>query len=111
MPLDEAKAAYDRSEGLVLDVVDAGAYAHVAHKIRGARRIDPDTIEDAYRHLPEERPILTYCTCDNDEISARIAYFLRQHGYEAYAIAGGLPAWQEAGYPVAEKEHSAEVGN
>lgn len=105
---DEAKGVYDRGDALVLDVVDAGAYPHVAYEIRGAERIDPDDIEDVYQRLPEKRTILSYCTCDNDEISARVAYFLRKQGYNAYAIAGGLPAWREAGYPVEEKDLIAE---
>lgn len=104
IPIDEAKAVYDEGDVLVLDVVDGDAYPHIADEIRGAERIDPDDIEDAYRRLPEERTILTYCTCDNDEISARVAYFLRKQGYDAYAIEGGLPAWKEMGYPLQEKE-------
>jgi rhodanese-related sulfurtransferase len=33
-----------------------------------------------------------------------VALFLRDQGYEAYAIEGGLEAWKDAGYPVGEKE-------
>jgi rhodanese-related sulfurtransferase len=33
-----------------------------------------------------------------------VALFLRNQGYQAYAIKGGLEAWHEAGYPVEEKE-------
>jgi Fe-Mn family superoxide dismutase len=111
MALDEAKALYDRGEAFVLDVVDAAAYPHVTDEIRGAERVDPDHIEDVYNQLPEGRTILSYCTCDNDEISAGVAYFLRKQGYTAYAIAGGLPAWREAGYPVEEKDMVAENGD
>lgn len=111
MAIDEARAAYDEGDVLILDVVDAGAYPHIAHEIRGARRIDPDDIEEAYRRLPKGRTILTYCTCDNDEISAKVAYFLRKQGYDAYAIEGGLPAWREAGYPVREKDLVTVTGD
>lgn len=109
MPIDEAKVAYDEGEVLILDVVDAGAYPHISYEIRGAERIDPDDIEEAYEQLPEERTILSYCTCDNDEISAKVAYFLRKQGYDAYAIEGGLPAWREADYPMQEKDGVALV--
>ena len=111
MAVEEAREVYDRGGALVLDVVDAGAYPHVTHEIQGAERIDPDDIEAVYRRLPEARTILTYCTCDNDEISARVAYFLRKKGYDAYAIEGGLSAWQEAGCPVAEKEWETQSAN
>lgn len=30
--------------------------------------------------------------------------FMREKGYEAYAIDGGLHKWREKGYPVEEKE-------
>lgn len=109
LAIEEAKAAYDRGDTLILDVVDGGAYPHIPDKIRGAERIDPDDIEDVFQRLPEERTIMTYCTCDNDEISAKVAYFLRKRGHDAYAIEGGLPAWREAGYPVQEKEIVTEA--
>lgn len=32
-----------------------------------------------------------------------MAFFLRNQGYEAYAIEGGLAAWAEAGYPMQPK--------
>ena len=109
LPLDEAKAVYDGEQVTVVDVVDAGAYPHFDHEIRGAERIDPDDIEEAYGRLRQEHTIFTYCTCDNDEISAKIAYFLRKQGYSAYAIEGGLPTWRQAGYPVQVKEVVAQA--
>jgi rhodanese-related sulfurtransferase len=109
LPLEEAKAVYDEKQVTVVDVVDAGAYPHVAHEVRGAERINPDDIEEAYGRLRQEHTILTYCTCDNDEISAKVAYFLRKQEYSAYAIEGGLPAWRQAGYPVQEKEVVAQA--
>lgn len=113
LSLVKARAVYDEDEGAngvtVLDVVDGGAYPHFEHEIAGAVRIDPDDIEEEYGSLPKEHTILTYCTCDNDEISARIAYFLRKEGYDAYAIEGGLPAWQEASHPVHEKEMAVQA--
>jgi rhodanese-related sulfurtransferase len=32
--------------------------------------------------------------------SARVAHLLREQGYNAFAIIGGLRAWQKAGLPV-----------
>lgn len=109
LPLQEAKALYDGEQVTVVDVVDADAYTHWPDEIVGAVRIDPDEIEQAYGRLSPDNPILTYCTCDNDEISAKIAYLLRKRGFDAYAIHGGLPAWIQAGYPVQEKEVAARV--
>lgn len=33
-----------------------------------------------------------------------MALFLRKQGYTAYAIEGGLEDWNEAGYPIEQKE-------
>ncbi len=33
-----------------------------------------------------------------------MAFFLRKHGYEAYAIRGGIEGWHEAGYELERKE-------
>lgn len=35
-----------------------------------------------------------------------MALFMREKGYEAYAIKGGLHRWREEGYPVEDKEAS-----
>ena len=37
-----------------------------------------------------------------------MAHFLREQGYRAYALAGGLQGWDEAGYPLEAK--TAERG-
>ncbi|NLD73238.1 MAG: hypothetical protein GX649_11030 [Chloroflexi bacterium] len=39
--------------------------------------------------------------------SERAAALLRESGYDARALEGGFPAWQEAGHPV-EKARTAE---
>ncbi len=33
-----------------------------------------------------------------------MAQFLREQGYQAYALEGGLDAWLDAGYPTDPKE-------
>ncbi|HEY3107367.1 MAG TPA: hypothetical protein VGL23_01350 [Chloroflexota bacterium] len=37
-----------------------------------------------------------------------MASLLREHGYEAFALAGGMAAWREAGYPI-EARAAAEA--
>ena len=32
--------------------------------------------------------------------SARVAHLLKEEGYDAFVIVGGLGAWQEAGHPL-----------
>jgi hypothetical protein len=32
-----------------------------------------------------------------------VAFFLREHGYQAWATTGGYRAWRHAGYPIDSK--------
>jgi len=41
-----------------------------------------------------------YCTCLREATSARVAHLLREQGFNAFVIVGGLTAWRKAGQPV-----------
>jgi len=61
--IKELKAKMDRGEDIViLDVRTSGAYLGSKIKIKGAVRIDPDSIERKYQVLPRDKEIITYCT-------------------------------------------------
>ena len=64
----------------------------------------PVYLDDEPVQLPDiERstPVVTYCVCDGQASSARVALWLRLAGYTDVAILdGGLPAWADAGLPV-----------
>ena len=62
IPLEEAKDRYDENQVTVLDVVDPGTFEKLSYKIEDAVRIDPRDISDEFEQLPEEQPVLTYCT-------------------------------------------------
>jgi rhodanese-related sulfurtransferase len=77
---------------LLLDVRDADEFAegHVPGSVNlplPALRCDPSS-------LPKDRPILAYC-----KVGQRGYYavrFLRQHGYDARNVAGGILTWEKA---------------
>jgi MFS family permease/rhodanese-related sulfurtransferase len=69
--------------------------------IPGALRIPPDTIPDRLHDLPTDAPILLACTCLGEATSVRVAHWLRERGFEAYAVRGGMAALQDGG-PVLE---------
>jgi rhodanese-related sulfurtransferase len=46
------------------------------------------------------KTIIAYCTCPDEEASARLTRVLRDEGYDAWMLDGGLPAWRAAGYPM-----------
>lgn len=60
--LEEAKERYDEGSAVILDVVDPSSYEELDYQIKGAVRIDPREIDEAYTQLPKDRSVLAYCT-------------------------------------------------
>jgi rhodanese-related sulfurtransferase len=95
----ELKSMIDFGGVIVIDVRDADAYLK-AH-IPGALQIPLARIEGEVPHLAKDKPIVTYCTCPNEESSGQAAMILGNGGVkQAFALKGGLAAWAEAGNPV-----------
>jgi MFS family permease len=55
-----------------------------------ARRIPPDEIPGSLGTLPRGAPIVLACACVREATSVRVAYYLRDRGFEAYAVRGGV---------------------
>ena len=111
-----ARARLDASEAVALDVTSALVWPAVNHRIPASVRVVPEPVMRAldaarppseilphFRDLPADREVIAYCTCPNEETSARIARYLRNHGRQAWALRGGLAAWRTAGYPMEDK--------
>lgn len=99
----DARGWFEEDDTTYLDVVDPETFEKKDYKVKGAVRIDPREIKEEYDQMPEDDHILAYWTWPNEETSASVAHFLRKQGYDAFAIEGGLEAWQENGYPVEKK--------
>ena len=115
----QAKARLESGDAVTLDVTSSLVWPAVNHRIPGSIRLVPEPLLralDAARPaaeimpllsaLPADRDIIAYCTCPNEETSARIAHFLRNHGRQAWALHGGLASWRTAGYPMEPKAPS-----
>jgi rhodanese-related sulfurtransferase len=75
------------------------AVEHAAGHISGAAHIPLERLgPDAAEQLDSGRPLVVYCRGGNR--SATAAEALRNSGYEAHSIDGGLVAWDEAGFPL-----------
>jgi len=81
------------ADGAVL--VDVRRIDESEAAVPGALRIPPDAIPDRLDHLPPDAPIVLACTCLGEATSVRVAHWLRDHGFEAYAVRGGMAALQD----------------
>ncbi|HTV58949.1 MAG TPA: rhodanese-like domain-containing protein [Verrucomicrobiae bacterium] len=93
-----------RDEGLkkilLADVRSHGYYSVTAVRIPGAIRIEPNNLSDEIKLFPRNKDVYLYCTCRNETTSASVAYLLRQSGFNAFVLHGGLAAWRQAGNPI-----------
>ena len=83
---------------MVIDARLADDAAAVPVRLRGARRVPPDKVDEAAAALPRGSKALVYCAW-GFEIGCDSAAKLRDRGIDAVAIAGGLGAWRADGLP------------
>jgi membrane protein DedA with SNARE-associated domain/rhodanese-related sulfurtransferase len=93
-----------KSEGhgkiLVADVRSHGYYAAGAVRIPGSIRIEPNNLNAEIKTFPRDKDMYLYCTCRSEVTSASVAHLLRNQGFDAFVIVGGLAAWRKAGNPL-----------
>ncbi len=69
--------------------------------IPGAVRIAPSEIVTQSDELPRDRDVVLYCTCPNEETSARIAKRLLKAGvHRVRPLRGGFEGWRDGGFPL-----------
>lgn len=86
---------------VVVDVRSRIARRADPRVIEGALLADVDHVADAVRGIPHWQPLVPYCSCPHEATSARAAASLLALGYRnVRPLRGGLPAWDDAGYPV-----------
>jgi len=95
MTVTELKAWRDTGHPhLLLDVREP--FEHASAKIEGAVLIPMGTVMSQLELLPTDRPIVVQCQSGGR--SARVTAALRQKGYDAVNLAGGIQAWRMAGH-------------
>jgi rhodanese-related sulfurtransferase/DNA-binding transcriptional ArsR family regulator len=104
-PVTRAELARRLREGsvLVIDVRPAAEYS--AGHIAGALGIPLRDLPDRLDRLPRDAEIVAYCRGRFCAMSPEAVRLLREHGYQARVMDGGLPEWRAEGMPV-----SAAVG-
>jgi len=95
----EAVQLINRRDALVLDVRDTGDFA--AGHIVNARHVPEAQIADRIKELEKfrARPIIVSCRAGSRAPS--VTGMLRKKGFtEAFALRGGIAAWQQASLPL-----------
>jgi rhodanese-related sulfurtransferase len=103
--VDDARAAVDRGEAVLIDVRDESDWRE-GHAV-GARHLSRGVIElEIEEQVPDpSQPII--CYCGGGSRSALVAESLQKMGYtNVRSLAGGMKAWREAGLPT-EKQTPA----
>jgi rhodanese-related sulfurtransferase len=69
--------------------------------IPGAIRMTPDELSSRLHEIPQDREIILYCTCPNEDSSAQLALTLRRNGIKSVRpLLGGFDEWKRRGYQV-----------
>jgi membrane protein DedA with SNARE-associated domain/rhodanese-related sulfurtransferase len=82
------------------DVRSHGYYGVGTMRIPGSIRIEPNNLSLEIKKFQRDKDMYLYCTCRNEATSASVAHLLRQDGFNAFVITGGLAAWRKAGNPL-----------
>lgn len=109
----KAREAIEAGAAVVLDLTSRFIRPAVKGQIPGAVPVSPVEVldwnrpkEDLVSSLPElsrDKTIIAYCTCPDEIATDRLTRILREEGYDAWLLEGGLPAWRAAGYPLEAK--------
>jgi membrane protein DedA with SNARE-associated domain/rhodanese-related sulfurtransferase len=108
---EELKRKLDAGEPVfIVDLQGSRRHSRRCKGIPSAVRIDPHRLEryGAYDRktpapLPRDREVVLYCSTPHEFTSARVALAMRGRGFRRVRpLAGGLQAWQERGFPVAQ---------
>jgi Fe-Mn family superoxide dismutase len=86
----------------LLDVRRAPVYELAAHRIPGAEWRDPAQVDTWAGTLDRARPVVVYCV-HGHEVSQGTAQRLREAGFDARYLRGGIEGWKSAGLELAPK--------
>lgn len=93
----QVKERTDAGEKVIL--VDARS-TFTGPMIAGAVVVPGDDLAKWAKETPKDAFVVTYCTCPAEHSAANHVVQLQKYGFtNAYALQGGLSAWEAAGLP------------
>ena len=100
--VSEAKRRFDRGAVLFVDARPKMIYD--LERIPGALSLPEDEFDAAFSgiepRLRNRYDVIVYCSGFGCEASHIVARQLKEKGIPAVVLQDGIPAWQDAGYPV-----------
>jgi rhodanese-related sulfurtransferase len=97
LPPEEVRTLNEQDEITVVDVRGPESYAE-GH-IPGAMNIPSDELGERVDEIPEGKQLIL--VCQSGPVSRQSLETVREGGFEnANNMAGGMSAWEEAGYPL-----------
>ena len=81
---------------LLLDVRRQGDFDVDDVMIPGARRADPEHLDDWSRSLDREKPVVIYCV-RGGSVSQSVSASLIERGFRVRYVDGGITAWKTQG--------------
>ena len=103
--IDEIRERLDRGEEFTfVDARNSQAWSEAQTKLPGAIRVPAEEVEQHLEKLSHERTVITYCTCQHEASSARVAVELAGHGFKnVHPLFMGFDAWEKAGLSLETK--------
>jgi rhodanese-related sulfurtransferase len=103
--IDEISERMKRGEEFTfVDARNAEAWSAAEKRLPGALRVPADEVEAHLSEIPHDRTVITYCTCQHEASSARVAVELSTHGYKnVHPLFLGFEAWEKAELPLEPK--------
>jgi rhodanese-related sulfurtransferase len=95
-PFELTQRMADFPPSVLIDVRSSQAFERDARVIAGAIRRAPESVHTWAHEIDAWRPVVVYCV-KGHEVGRGAAHTLRERGFDARYLAGGLEAWRANG--------------
>jgi rhodanese-related sulfurtransferase len=104
----EFEKAIDQDNIQLLDVRTAAEYqsGHLKNSLL-ANWNDESEFQERIKALNKNKPVYTYCLSGARSHAATL--WLRQHGFTAYNLSGGITTWKNTGMPVDQVKAVSQI--
>jgi membrane protein DedA with SNARE-associated domain/rhodanese-related sulfurtransferase len=100
--VEELRKKVDAGEKpVILDLRSRAELEFDPHVISGAIHLDMAEFGKRHQEFPRDRDIILYCSCPNEESSARMALQFHRKGFtRVRPLLGGIDAWRSNKFPL-----------